>query len=867
MQSQTLRRSFLKYFKNKNHTVVPSSSVLPHNDPTLLFNNAGMNQFKDLFLGKSQASYARATSSQKCVRVGGKHNDLDNVGHTKRHLTFFEMLGNFSFGEYFKKEAIDFAWEVATTIFGFPEDKLFPTVYEKDDEAFELWTAYVPDKRITRMGEKDNFWMMGETGPCGPCSELHYDRGPSFSNALNPSQDPTGERYLEFWNLVFMEFERSKEGRLTPLPNPSIDTGAGLERILTLQMGVDSVFETDVLRSLIAQIEQVSGTPYDMAHEHLTPAFRVIADHVRTLSFAIADGVQPGNVDRGYVLRKLLRRAVRYGKSLGFEAPFLGKIVPRLTDLMGEDFPELKQRQTVIEEVLLAEEQSFFKTLRRGGNLLREVMERSNAGQISGADAFKLKDTYGFPLEEVLLIAKDANLSVDLVEFDSLEKEAKERSKGQHKSIEQNVATEIFSSIEPTVFTGYDTLKGHASIVALMKEGVLVDTLEEGEEGWVFLDQSPFYAEMGGQAGDQGVLIHSGTFVVHDTKSPFTQRVAHIGQVEKGSLHQGDQIHAEVNQERRVKIANNHTATHLLHFALREVLGDHIKQAGSVVEPQRLRFDFSHHKALTTEEIYQIETLVNEKIRENCHVNTYQIPYQDAQNNRHIQQFFGEKYGEEVRVVDIDFSKELCGGTHTTALGTLGVFKIQKEGSIASGVRRIEACTGQEALLLYQIPETTLEKLASLFKSKPHLVLERALQLLEHSKTLEKELTLLRHQALKQLAHSLIRGKEEGVERVAQEVACDPSNLRDLSEELIRCNPNLACFLVVRCKEQAHLLVRLPQRMIQKGLKAGQVLKEITSILQGSGGGRPDMAQGVGKDLTQLSLAFDTFLKTTDGFI
>ncbi|OGN64605.1 MAG: alanine--tRNA ligase, partial [Chlamydiae bacterium RIFCSPHIGHO2_12_FULL_49_9] len=712
MLSQEIRRSFLNYFKSKGHTIVPSSPVIPHDDPTLLFINAGMNQFKDVFLGKSKRDYVRAVTTQKCIRVGGKHNDLDNVGHTSRHLTFFEMLGNFSFGDYFKKEAIAFAWEVATQVFALEAEKIWVSVYKDDDEAHALWEKHIPVNRIVRFGEKENFWAMGETGPCGPCSELLYDRGEKYGPAKNPKEDFSGERYLEFWNLVFMQFSKDASGKMEPLPKKSIDTGSGLERVASLKLEVDSVFQTDILRGLIAEVETISGKTYDLQNTTLAPAFHVIADHIRSLSFAIADGVQPSNTDRGYVLRKILRRAVRYGRTLGLQRPFLAGLLPRLISSMGEDFPELKGAENRITEILTLEEEAFIRTLQRGGQLLGQVIERSQkeAQKITGEDAFKLKDTYGFPLEEIQLIAKDENLDVDLKRFQELEDEAKNKSRKAHKTEAQKFDPNFFADFTKTHFDGYQHTSTESKLLGIVMGGQFVSHIESGQEGILLLDKTPFYPEMGGQVGDTGE-IQKGTnaFQVYDTTAPFPGVIAHLGKMGSGTLKKNDQVVASIDVKRRVEIRNNHTATHLLHWALQKVLGPHIKQAGSLVDEKRLRFDFSHHKPLSPAELKEIERLVNEKIRENLPVQTYELSFEEAQKRSEIKQFFGEKYGDRVRVVDIEFSKELCGGTHALRAGDLGLFKIAKESSIAAGVRRIEAVTGKYAEELIEAGEAILQ--------------------------------------------------------------------------------------------------------------------------------------------------------------
>lgn len=864
MLSQEVRRKFLNYFKDKQHSVISSSPVVPHDDPTLLFTNAGMNQFKDVFLGRTHRDYTRATTSQKCVRVGGKHNDLENVGHTRRHLTFFEMLGNFSFGDYFKKDAIQFAWEVSTQVFGLDPKRIWPTVYRDDDEAFELWTKYVPAERITRFGEKENFWAMGDTGPCGPCSELLYDRGPAYGNAKNPTDDPTGERYLEYWNLVFMQYNRQPNGEMKPLPKPSIDTGAGLERIISLKMDVDSVYETDVLGGIIKAVEALSGITYEGNDKGNNAAFRVIADHLRCLSFAIADGVQPSNVDRGYVLRKVLRRAVRYGRMLGLNEPFLAKVLPALIASMGDDYPELKASQKRIEETLTTEEEAFFRTLRRGGNILSSIIEKAQKHNkiISGDDAFKLKDTYGFPLEEIELLAKDAGLTVDNERFDILENEAKERSRSVHKSTHQiaseNLFADIVKEIGETHFIGYDEHAAQGVIKAIVIDDKFTDKISAGQEGLIVLDKTPFYAEMGGQVGDVGTLSDSKSrFKVDNTVSPYKGITAHSGKLESGTLSVGQTITAAIDAARRQKIANNHTATHLLHWALHKVLGEHVKQAGSVVEPSRLRFDFSHHKALTQDEIYKIEDLVNEKIRQNTPVEWYEIPYDEAQKKQEIKQFFGEKYGSKVRVIDIDFSKELCGGTHTGAVGTIGLFRIAKESSIAAGVRRIEAVTGIEAEVLSRQSEQAINSLAASLKTQPAKLMERIEKLLEENKELAVQIKAAKKGQIGDLAIALVKNAKtiNGIPLVAAspEVAAD--EMRTLADEVMGKLPTGIMVLAGKADDRCQMIVRVTDDLVAKGKNALEIIKVLAPIIEGTGGGKANSAQAGGKAPQNISEA------------
>lgn len=852
MLSQQIRRNFLQYFKDQKHVVLPSSSVVPHDDPTLLFTNAGMNQFKDVFLGKSVRDYTRAATSQKCIRVGGKHNDLDNVGHTSRHLTFFEMLGNFSFGDYFKEQAIRFAWDVSTKIFQFESEKIWITVFRDDDEAFELWKKIVPENRIVRMDEKDNFWAMRDTGPCGPCSELYYDRGPKYGDAATILHDIAGERFLEFWNLVFMQFNRDASGKMTLLPKQSIDTGSGLERVVALKMGVDNLFSTDVLRSLIAQIEHVCGHRYVATDETMAPAFNVIADHIRSLAFAIADGAQPSNVERGYVLRKLLRRAVRYGRLLGLQEPFLGRLLPRLIELMGEDYPELKSAEKRIEEVLTLEEEAFLRTLKRGGNILNSVIltaQKRTTQEVSGEEAFKLKDTYGLPLEEILLIAKDSHLSVNLEAYQLLEEQAKEKSKAAHVSqsqaVEDNVYQELLQKLGPTQFTGYDHISSDAIVVALIVEGKNSAEINTGEQGIVLLDRTPFYAEKGGQVADTGFIsAPQAQMTVTDCKAPFPGIIAHHVRCDQGPLRVGAKVTALVESERRRKVQNNHTATHLLHWALVQVLGHHIRQAGSLVDSERLRFDFSHHKSLTKDEIEHIEQLVNEKIRENTSVKAYEISYEEAQKKPEIKQFFGDKYGAKVRVIDIESSKELCGGTHTSSTGTIGYFRIVKEGSIAAGVRRIEAVTAQAAddFVREQMKEIEAKLMAQASEMK----------------TLQQQLKLARKIVLRELAGALVKtaSQEAPVSFLSAVVTVEPDELTSLTEDIASQLSSGVIVLALKMPDRCQVVLRITPDLVKKGWNAAHILKEAAPLIGGSGGGRPDMAQAGGKSPEHIEKLF-----------
>lgn len=852
MLSQQIRREFLKYFKEKKHALISSSSVVPHDDPTLLFTNAGMNQFKDVFLGKSQRDYTRATTSQKCIRVGGKHNDLDNVGHTSRHLTFFEMLGNFSFGDYFKEQAIHFAWEVSTQVFKFEPEKIWITVFRDDDEAFELWKKIVPESRIVRMDEKDNFWAMGDTGPCGPCSELYFDRGSKYGDAATILHDTTGERFLEFWNLVFMQFNRDTSGKMSPLPKQSIDTGSGLERVVSLKMDVDNLFSTDILRSLIAQIEHISGRHYTPSDLTMAPAFNVIADHIRSLSFAIADGAQPSNVERGYVLRKLLRRAVRYGRLLGMQEPFLARVLPRLVELMGEDYPELKSAQHRIAEVLTLEEEAFLRTLKRGGNILSSVIltaQQRTTKEITGEEAFKLKDTYGLPLEEILLIAKDSHLTVNLESYQLLEEQAREKSKAAHineaQTAQENIYQSLVQEIGATPFIGYTHMSCEAKVQAILIDGKKASEIHVGQKGILLLNQTPFYAEKGGQIGDTGHLSTAqAQLSVFDCKSPYPGVIAHHVHCDQGSVRVGESVHAHVEAIRRREIQNNHTATHLLHWALVQVLGPHIRQAGSLVEANRLRFDFSHHKSLSKEEIERVETLVNERIRDNTPVGAYEISYEEAQKKPEIKQFFGDKYGSKVRVIDIDLSKELCGGTHTTSTGTIGYFRIIKEGSIAAGVRRIEAVTGEAADRFVREHAKELE--AQLASQTTEI------------KTLQQQLKAARKVVLRELASTLAKtaSQEPPVPFLSAVVTVESDELTPLAEDIATHLKSGVIVIALKMPDRCQILLKLTPDLVKKGWNAAHMLKEAAPLIGGSGGGRPEMAQAGGKEPEHVEKLF-----------
>jgi alanyl-tRNA synthetase len=860
MKTALLRKQFLNFFKERDHRIITSSPTIPHDDPTILFTNAGMNQFKSVFLGASKLDCTRASTSQKCVRVGGKHNDLDNVGFTTRHLTFFEMLGNFSFGDYFKEDAIKFAFDASKDVFKLDLDKLWVSVYQDDDEAFEIWKKYLPEKRIVRLGAKDNFWSMGDTGPCGPCTELLYDRGETFSKASSPLEDSEGERFFEFWNLVFMQFNKDTTGKMSALPKPCVDTGMGLERMASLLIGANTVFETDILKSIICATEELSKKKYEIDK----PSFHVIADHLRMLSFTIADGAVPSNLDRGYVMRKVLRRALRYGKKLGFETPFLAKLFPTLLKEMGDDYPELKTSESKISEVLTQEEESFFKTLKRGGGILTTIIEKKDASkQISGEDAFKLKDTYGFPIEEILLIAKDNGLTVNLDSYELLEEEAKERSRKaqiKHTQVaEENLFEKFLEAHGEVEFVGYEELETSAKVIGILVDGEFRDKLGEGEEGGIILDKTPFYGEGGGQVGDAGKIAHNkAIFNVLKATKPFPGITMHYGMMHHGILLLGESVDASVNDALRNLTSRNHTATHLLHYALEKVLGPHIRQAGSLVEPNRFRFDFSHHKAMTNEEIKIVEELVNDKIRQNGKVETYFSSYDVIKEKKDIKQFFGEKYGSEVRVVDIaGFSKELCGGTHAKHLSEVGLFRIINESSIASGVRRIEGAIGKDAEIYMYMKEGLLDDLLQLLNSPLNKSKETLTSLIQEQKKLKEEIKILRKSQVNQIKEELIAKKQAHGNQsfIIAEVDVPKEELAPLANDLMNQIGEGAILLAIKDIDKCQLLLKISPNLVGKGLAANKLLLEIAKPVQGSGGGKADAAQAGGKDPSGLKEA------------
>ena len=861
LSSADLRALFLKFFRERGHQIVPSSSLVPGNDPTLLFTNAGMVQFKDVFLGKDKRSYSRAVSSQRCVRAGGKHNDLENVGYTARHHTFFEMLGNFSFGDYFKRDAIRFGWDFVTgkDWLGIDPQRLMATVYHSDQEAFDIWHKDVglPQNRIVRIGDKpgggsDNFWQMGETGPCGPCSEIFYDHGADIPGGPPGSPDEDGDRWIEIWNLVFMQFDRSAEGVLTPLPKPSVDTGMGLERTAAVMQGVHSNYEIDLFVHLIKAAAAATKTQ-DLSSKSL----RVIADHIRACSFLIVDGVIPSNEGRGYVLRRIIRRAIRHGYMLGQNQPFFYSLVGALEKEMGAAYPELKTQRAQIERVLKQEEERFAETLSRGMALLDEVIDKLSTKEIPGETVFKLYDTFGFPVDLTADIARERGLTIDQPGFDAAMEKQRKQSQEASKFGGFDLSGAI--SIEgKSNFSGYESLSDTGTVVALLRGKERIETLAAGEEGQVILDHTPFYAESGGQVGDAGALVNGAAeFEVHDTQK-LGGAYAHIGRLTRGQLQVGDRLEARVDAVRRRAIVLNHSATHLLHAALRKVLGTHVTQKGSLVAPDRLRFDFSHFAPLTAQELQEIERLVNEEIRGNAPAETKLMPYEAAVASGAMA-LFGEKYDDEVRVLRIgDFSTELCGGTHVGRAGDIGLFKIVSESGIAAGVRRIEALTGQGALDWVGQAEQSLRDIAALIKGNRDDVEDKVRQLVERSRKLEREVAGLKSKLASGQGGDLSSTAVDiaGVKVIATRIdGADAPALRDAVDQLKSKLRSAAIVLAsVQEPDKVVLIAGVTPDQIAK-VKAGDLVNVVAQMIGGRGGGRPDMAQAGGNDPTRLDEA------------
>ncbi len=859
-----IRSAFLDYFAAQGHTVVASSSLVPGNDPTLLFTNAGMVQFKDVFLGKDPRPYVRAASSQRCVRAGGKHNDLENVGYTARHHTFFEMLGNFSFGDYFKRDAIRFAWQFLTVTLGLDPNRLWVTVYKDDDEAADIWQKEmgVPAARFTRLGEKSNFWSMGDTGPCGPCTEIFYDHGAHIPGGPPGSPDEDGDRYVEIWNLVFMQFDRSADGTLTPLPKPSVDTGMGLERICAVMQGVHSNYEIDLFDHLVKAAAKLLGTS-DLA----SPSLRVIADHIRACSFLVADGVTPSNEGRGYVLRRIMRRAMRHGHKFGASPTFFAALLPALTDVMGKAYPELVQKQAFIRDVLLKEGEQFARTLATGMALLDEaVQDLGPTRTLDGEVVFKLHDTYGFPPDLTADIARERDLAVDMAGYEREMDAQRERARAASRfGMDLRAGVDLGTTTE---FHGYDQVAGSSRIVALLKEGHPVQSLAPGEEGEVVLERTPFYAESGGQVGDTGELAAGAArFAVSDTRKR-GPAFSHIGRLAGGPLQAGMQVEARIDVARRERTRRNHTATHLLHAALREVLGTHVQQKGSLVAPDRLRFDFAHFQAVTPEELRRIERRVNEQIRLNAPAETRSMAYDEAVAAGAMA-LFGEKYGDVVRVLRVgDFSTELCGGTHVDRAGDIGLFKIVSEGGVAAGVRRIEAVTGEGALDYITQTDDLLRQVAGLVRGTRDDVVTRVQEGLDQQRQLEKQLRSLQDKLASGQGTDLAAGAVDigGVKVVATQLdGADATALRNAVDQLKeRLKSAVIVLGTIAAGNKVSLVAGVTPDLTGK-VKAGEIVGAVAARVGGKGGGRPDFAQAGGTDAAALPAALGSVVEFVRG--
>lgn len=856
-----IRQAFLDFFHSKGHQVVASSSLVPHNDPTLLFTNAGMNQFKDVFLGLDKRNYSRATTSQRCVRAGGKHNDLENVGYTARHHTFFEMLGNFSFGDYFKHDAIQFAWELLTSEkwFALPKERLWVTVYESDDEAYEIWEKEVgiPRERIIRIGDNkgapyasDNFWQMGDTGPCGPCTEIFYDHGDHIWGGPPGSPEEDGDRYIEIWNIVFMQFNRQADGTMEPLPKPSVDTGMGLERIAAVLQHVNSNYDIDLFRTLIQAVAKVTGAT-DLSNKSL----RVIADHIRSCAFLIADGVMPSNENRGYVLRRIIRRAVRHGNMLGAKETFFYKLVGPLIDVMGSAGEDLKRQQAQVEQVLKTEEEQFARTLERGLALLDEELAKLSGDTLDGETAFRLYDTYGFPVDLTADVCRERNIKVDEAGFEAAMEEQRRRAReASGFGADYNAMIRVDSASE---FKGYDHLELNGKVTALFVDGKAVDAINAGQEAVVVLDQTPFYAESGGQVGDKGELKGANfSFAVEDTQK-YGQAIGHIGKLAAGSLKVGDAVQADVDEARRARIRLNHSATHLMHAALRQVLGTHVSQKGSLVNDKVLRFDFSHNEAMKPEEIRAVEDLVNAQIRRNLPIET-NIMDLEAAKAKGAMALFGEKYDERVRVLSMgDFSTELCGGTHASRTGDIGLFRIISESGTAAGVRRIEAVTGEGAITTVHADSDRLSEVAHLLKGDSNNLADKVRSVLERTRQLEKELQQLKEQAAAQESANLSSKAIDvnGVKLLVSELSgVEPKMLRTMVDDLKNQLGSTIIVLATVTEGKVSLIAGVSKDVTDR-VKAGELIGMVTQQVGGKGGGRPDMAQAGGTDAAALPAA------------
>ncbi|EBO9481588.1 alanine--tRNA ligase [Salmonella enterica] len=856
-----IRQAFLDFFHSKGHQVVASSSLVPNNDPTLLFTNAGMNQFKDVFLGLDKRNYSRATTSQRCVRAGGKHNDLENVGYTARHHTFFEMLGNFSFGDYFKHDAIQFAWELLTgeNWFALPKERLWVTVYETDDEAYEIWEKEVgiPRERIIRIGDNkgapyasDNFWQMGDTGPCGPCTEIFYDHGDHIWGGPPGSPEEDGDRYIEIWNIVFMQFNRQADGTMEPLPKPSVDTGMGLERIAAVLQHVNSNYDIDLFRTLIEAVAKVTGAT-DLGNKSL----RVIADHIRSCAFLVADGVLPSNENRGYVLRRIIRRAVRHGNMLGAKETFFYKLVGPLIEVMGSAGEELKRQQAQVEQVLKTEEEQFARTLERGLALLDEELAKLQGDTLDGETAFRLYDTYGFPVDLTADVCRERNIKVDEAGFEAAMEEQRRRAReASGFGADYNAMIRVDSASE---FKGYDHLELNGKVTALFVDGKAVDAINAGQEAVVVLDQTPFYAESGGQVGDKGELKGAGfTFAVDDTQK-YGQAIGHLGKLSAGALKVGDAVQADVDEACRARIRLNHSATHLMHAALRQVLGTHVAQKGSLVSDKVLRFDFSHNEAMKPSEIREVEDLVNAQIRRNLPIET-NIMDLDAAKAKGAMALFGEKYDERVRVLSMgDFSTELCGGTHASRTGDIGLFRIISESGTAAGIRRIEAVTGEGAMATVHAQSDHLNDIAHLLKGDSQNLGDKVRAVLERTRQLEKELQQLKDQAAAQESANLSSKAVDlnGVKLLVSELAgIEPKMLRTMVDDLKNQLGSTVIVLATVVEGKVSLIAGVSKDVTDR-VKAGELIGMVAQQVGGKGGGRPDMAQAGGTDAAALPAA------------
>ncbi|WP_061707420.1 alanine--tRNA ligase [Pseudenterobacter timonensis] len=856
-----IRQAFLDFFHSKGHQVVASSSLVPNNDPTLLFTNAGMNQFKDVFLGLDKRNYSRATTSQRCVRAGGKHNDLENVGYTARHHTFFEMLGNFSFGDYFKHDAIQYAWELLTgeNWFNLPKERLWVTVYETDDEAYEIWEKEVgiPRERIIRIGDNkgapyasDNFWQMGDTGPCGPCTEIFYDHGDHIWGGPPGSAEEDGDRYIEIWNIVFMQFNRQADGTMEPLPKPSVDTGMGLERIAAVLQHVNSNYEIDLFSTLIKAVAKVTGAT-DLSNKSL----RVIADHIRSCAFLIADGVMPSNENRGYVLRRIIRRAVRHGNMLGAKETFFYKLVGPLIEVMGSAGEELQRQQAQVELVLKTEEEQFARTLERGLALLDEELAKLSGDTLDGETAFRLYDTYGFPVDLTADVCRERNIKVDEEGFEAAMEEQRRRARESSGfGADYNAMIRVDSASE---FEGYDRLELNGRVTALFVDGKAVESIGAGQDAVVVLDKTPFYAESGGQVGDKGELKGNGfSFTVNDTQK-YGQAIGHSGKLASGSLKVGDGVQAQVDEARRARIRLNHSATHLMHAALRDVLGTHVAQKGSLVNDKALRFDFSHFEAMKPAEIRAVEDLVNAQIRRNLPIETHIMELEEAKA-KGAMALFGEKYDDRVRVLSMgDFSTELCGGTHASRTGDIGLFRIVSESGTAAGVRRIEAVTGEGAIASLHAQSDQLQDIAQLLKGDSQNLGDKVRSTLERTRQLEKELQQLKEQAAAQESANLSSKAVEinGVKLLVSELAgVEPKMLRTMVDDLKNQLGSAVIVLATVAEGKVSLIAGVSKDVTDR-VKAGELIGMVASQVGGKGGGRPDMAQAGGTDAAALPAA------------